>query len=163
MLLATLYFEYYALHIIQICIYVCVFIELSILGQLSPSIFLQSTEAFVGQRQDLICTISVSDMDLDAVNLGWFNEEGIITNDSRVNIVELPNDVVILPNFTRTVITTLIQFDPLIEFDEDTYSCYYSVANETEISTSFQLMPLSKFYMHYMCVALLWYVIIASI
>ena len=113
-------------------------IKLSVLGQPSSYIFLQPNQPIVGQRQDVICSISVS-VDLDIVELGWLNEEVIVTNDSRVTIVELPNNFTF--NSSITGITTIIRFDPLLEIDEGNYTCYYSVENETETTTSIQLVP----------------------
>ena len=97
---------------------------------LQPSGFDQNT---VGQRQDVICSISVPpDVDPDTIELGWLNEDDIITDDGRVTIVKSST------NFSTSVITTIIQFDPLFEDDEGTYSCYL-LTIESEISTSIQL------------------------
>ena len=74
------------------------------------------------------------DVDPDTVELGWLNEDDIITNDSRVTI-RSSNDS---SNSTTSVITTIILFDPLFEDDEGSYSCYSRV-NESEIITSIQL------------------------
>ena len=109
-----------------------------LLGQrfLSPNILLKPSgfdQNTVGQRQDVICSISVPpDVDPDTIELGWLNEDDIITNDSRVTIVRSST------NFNTSIITTVIQFDPLFEDDEGTYSCYL-LTNESEISTSIQL------------------------
>ena len=83
---------------------------------LQPSGFNQTT---VGQRQDIICSISVPpDMDPDTIELGWLNEEDIVTNDSRVSIYESSD------NFNDSTLFTVIQFDPLIQEDEGEYICY---------------------------------------
>ena len=74
-------------------------------------------------------------MDPDTVELGWLNEDDIITNDSRVTVIESSNDS---SNSTTSVITTVISFDPLFEDDVGTYSCYY-IVNGSEISISIQL------------------------
>ena len=118
---------------------------LSYLGQTdeSPYIFLQPSgigQNTVGQRQDLICSISVPpDVDADTIELGWLNEDDIITNDGRVNILESPDD----PsnnssNISTSVITTVLRFDPLYEDDEGTYSCF-AIINESETTTSILL------------------------
>ena len=103
---------------------------------MSPNILLQPSgfdQNTVGQRQDVICSISVSpDVDPDTIELGWLNEDDIITNDSRVTIVRSST------NFSTSAITTTVQFDPLFEDDEGTYSCYL-LTNEAETSTSIQL------------------------
>ena len=99
---------------------------------MQPSGFDQNT---VGQRQDVICSISVPP-GIDP-ELGWLNEGDIITDDSRVTIVESSNDSAGNSSYF-IIITSIIQFDPLIEDDEGAYSCY-SIVNETEISTSIQL------------------------
>ena len=102
----------------------------------SPNIIIQPSgpdQNTVGQRQDLICTISVPpDVDPNTVELGWLNEDDIITDDSRVTIIESMHDSV------NNVITTVIHFDPLYEDDEGTYSCY-STINEVQKFTSIQL------------------------
>ena len=102
-----------------------------------PSGFGRNT---VGQRQDVICSIFVPpDVDPDTVEFGWLNEDDIITNDSRVTIIESPNDSANnSSNVSISVITTVIRFDPLFEDDEGIYSCYL-IVNESEISTSIQL------------------------
>ena len=90
----------------------------------------------VGQRQDVICSISISpDVDPDTIELGWLNEDDIITDDSRVTIIESPDNS---SNINTSVITATIQFDPLFEDDESTYICY-AVINESETTTSIQL------------------------
>ena len=103
---------------------------------LSPEIFLQPSgpdQNTVGQRQDVICSISVPpDVDPDTIELGWLNEDDIITDDSRVTIIESMHDSV------NNIITTIIQFDPLYEEDEGIYTCY-SIVNESESFMSIQL------------------------
>lgn len=93
-----------------------------ILGQPSPSIFLSPSgfdQNTVGQRQDVICSISVPpDVDPDTIELGWLNEDDIITDDSRVTI-DTSSDY-----FNGTTLVTTIQFDPLTEEDENEYICY---------------------------------------
>ena len=111
------------------------------LGQLSPTITLQpSGLSFIGQRLDVICSISItSDVDSDSIDLVWFNEEDIVTVDGRVNIVESTDDSTnFTSNFNTSVITTVIQFNPLFEDDEGTYSCY-SMVNESVKFRSIQL------------------------
>jgi len=67
----------------------------------------------------VICSIAVStDVDPDNIELGWFNEEDIITNDSRVTIDTSSN------YFNGSTLFTSIQFDPLTEEDEGEYICY---------------------------------------
>ena len=54
-------------------------------GEFGPNI--------LGERQDVICSISVPpDVDPDTIELGWLNEDDIITDDSRVTIVRSSND-----------------------------------------------------------------------
>ena len=93
----------------------------------------------VGQRQDVICSIFVPpDVDPDTIELGWLNEDDIITNDSRVTVIESMHDSINnSTNFNTVVITTILRFNPLLEDDEGTYSCYSKV-NETEMFTSIQ-------------------------
>ena len=66
----------------------------------------------------MICSISVPpewDVDPGSIELGWLNEDDIITNDSRVTIDT--------SNINSTLITT-IQFNLLFEEDEGDYICY---------------------------------------
>ena len=81
-----------------------------------PSGFYQNT---VGYRQDVICSVSVPpDVDPDTIELGWLNEDDIITDDSRVTI-DTSSD-----HYNDSSLATIIQFDPLIEDDEGEYICY---------------------------------------
>ena len=99
-----------------------------------------SDQNTVGQRQDVICSISVPpDIDPDDIELGWLNEEDIITDDGRVTITESPDDLSNdSSNFSTSVVTTVLRFDPLYEDDEGTYTCI-AIINESEISASIQL------------------------
>ena len=105
--------------------YVFVFIGQAMTPQsisLQPS---DSDQNTVGQRQDVICSISVPpDVDPDTIELGWLNEDDIITDDGRVTIVRSSNGS---SNVSTSVITTIIQFNPLFEDDEDAYTCYSRV------------------------------------
>ena len=81
-----------------------------------PSGFYQNT---VGYRQDVICSISVPpNVDPSTTELGWLNEDDIITDDSRVTI-DTSSDY-----YNNSSIATVIQFDPLFEYDEGEYICY---------------------------------------
>ena len=83
---------------------------------LNPSGFDQN---IIGQRQDVICSVSVpDDVDPDTIELGWVNEDGIITDDNRVTI-DASSDY-----FNDSVLSTIIQFDPLFEEDMGEYICY---------------------------------------
>ena len=116
---------------------------------LRPSGFNRNT---VGQRQDVICSISIPpDVDPDTVELAWDNEEDIITDDSRVTIIESSNDSVNnSSNFSASAITTVIRFDPLFEDDEGIYSCY-SVVNESEVFTTILLENFRSMYIVISC------------
>ena len=57
-------------------------------------------------------------MDPDTIELGWLNDEDIITNDSRVTIYESRD------YFNSSTLFTVIQFDPLTQEDEGEYICY---------------------------------------
>ena len=90
---------------------------------LLPNISLQPSgfgQTIVGQQQDVICSLYVPPfMDPDTIELGWLNEEDIITDDSRVTI---ENDYL----YDSTLVT-IIHFDPLSEVDEGKYTCYASI------------------------------------
>ena len=97
---------------------------------LQPSGFGQN---IVGQRQYVICSISLPpDVNTDTVELGWLNEDDIITNDSRVTIDGSSG------YFNDSTLVTLIQFDPLFKEDEDEYTCY-AIINGSFIFESISL------------------------
>ena len=78
----------------------------------------------------MICSISVPpDVDPDTIELGWLNEDHIITDDSRVTI---DTSVTYLNGST---LVTAIQFDPLAEEGEDDYLCY-AIIKESFINES---------------------------
>ena len=92
-------------------------IESLISISLQPSGIVQS---IVGYRQDVICSIAVPPgVDPDTIDLGWLNEDDIITDDSRVTIDASNN------YYNDSSIVTIIQFNPLIEDDGgEEYICY---------------------------------------
>ena len=101
---------------------------------LQPSGIGQNT---VGQRQDVICSISVPhDVDPDTIELGWLNEDDIITNDSRVTI-DTSSDY-----YNNSSLVTIIQFDPLIEDDQGEYICF-AILNGSFIIESMILQKLT--------------------
>ena len=78
-----------------------------------------SDQSTVGQRQDVICSISVPpDVDPDTIELGWLNEEDIVTDDSRVTIYTSSDYSDYSP------LASTVQFGPLIEDDQGEYTCY---------------------------------------
>ena len=101
----------------------CVFIILYhiLISHLDPfmNIILQPGvvgKVIVGQRQDVVCSISVPpDVDSDTIELSWLNEDDIITNDSRITIYASKND---------TTLIKVIRFEFLVEEDEGKYTCY---------------------------------------
>ena len=119
-------------------------ILISFLGKQSPRISLRVDDGFepntIGQRQEVVCSISVPpDVDPDTIELGWLDEDDI-TNDTRKTIFKLTNDSFNnASNSSTIVITTVIRFDPLFEDDEGTYSCFYSKMNESALFTSIRL------------------------
>ena len=83
---------------------------------LQPSGYYQNT---VGYRQDVICSVNLPpDIDPDTIELGWLNEDDIITDDGRVTI-DTSSDY-----YNDSSLLTTIQFDPLFEEDEGEYICY---------------------------------------
>ena len=78
-----------------------------------------SNQNTVGQRQDVICSISVPpEVDPDTIELGWLNKEDIVTDVDRVTIYTSTNYSDYSP------LASTIQFDPLIEEDQGEYTCY---------------------------------------
>ena len=87
----------------------------------------------IGLMQDVNCSISVlSNVDPDTVELGWLNEDDIITNDSRVTIIKSLNGTT---NLSTSVITTAIRFNPLFEDDGRAYSCYSAVNDSIKLAS----------------------------
>ena len=83
----------------------------------------------VGQKQQMICSISIPpNLDPDTVEFGWLNI-GINANNSRVILYTTKDD---------STLVTIIQFDTLIEEDEDEYICY-AVMNGSLIYESIDL------------------------
>jgi len=76
-----------------------------------------------------------SDVNPDSIELNWRNEENIVTNDSRVTIIDTTNDLI---NFNTSFISAIIQFNPLFEDDVGNYSCY-SKMNDSVQFASIQL------------------------
>ena len=100
----------------------------------------------------MICSVFVpSDVDPDVVELVWFNEEGVITVDSRVTIVNSMNSS---SNYSINFITSIIQFNPLFDDDEGVYICSL-VMNGSVQNTSIQLQNFRSMCMIYV---LLYYV-----
>ena len=97
----------------------------------SENVYLQISNVSqntIGQMQDANCSISVpSNVDPDTIELGWLNENDIVTNDSRVTIIKYLNGTT---NLSSSVIITAIRFSPLFEDDKGAYSCY-SVVNKS--------------------------------
>ena len=86
------------------------------------SVVLQPSRIAVGQTQEVICSISVPpDVDPDTIELGWLNEEDIVTNDSRVTIYTSSNYL------NGTTLSTIIHFNLLTEEDANEFTCYASV------------------------------------
>ena len=80
------------------------------------------------------------------VELAWFNEEDIITADSRVTIVNSTDDLAdSSSNFSINVITTIIQFNPLYENDMGIYYCYSTINGSLQIA-SIQLQDFRSTY-----------------
>ena len=111
---------------------------------MQPSGFDQNT---VGQRQDVMCSISIpADVDLDTIELGWINEDDIITDDSRVIIVQSPDELTNnLSNINISVIAIVLRFDPLYEDDEGIYTCF-AIIDESEAFASIQLQNFGSMY-----------------
>ena len=101
---------------------------------LQPNGFSQNT---VGQRQEVICSIFVPPYaDPDDIELGWLNENEIITSDSRVTVSTSLN------YFMNNTKDTIIQFDPLIEDDDENEYYCYAIINGSFV---FELTKLQNF------------------
>ena len=87
-------------------------------------------QSIIGQKQDVICSIAIPQ---HTIELGWLNEDDIITNDSRVTINTSSSD--------RNLVTT-IQFDPLTIEDDGEYICY-AVINGLFLSNSICLQNIT--------------------
>ena len=102
---------------------------------LRPSGFLQNTK---GQRQDVICSITVPpEVDPDTVELEWLNADNITTDDGRITVISTDNST----SVNSSTLSTTLRFDPLFEDDQGNYTCY-SVVNDT---LKFQTVELTNF------------------
>ena len=101
---------------------------------LQPSGFDQNTVAL---RQNVVCSVSGPDVDPDITELGWLNEDDIITDDGRVTI-DTSTDY-----YNDSSLVTIIQFDPLFEDDEGEYICY-AIINGSFISESINLQDFTS-------------------
>ena len=96
-------------------------LESSLNVSLLPNDLSQNT---VGQRQNVICSISIPPyVNPETVELGWLYGEEIVTDDSRVNI-NLSND-----HFNDGTLVTIIEFNVLIQEDEDKQYICYAIIN----------------------------------
>ena len=78
----------------------------------------------VGQRQNVICSISIPPyVNPDTAELGWLYEGEIVTDDSRVTINSSNN------HFNDGTLITIIQFNVLIQEDEDEQYICYAIIN----------------------------------
>ena len=112
-----------------------------------PSGFYLNT---VGYRQDVICSvILLPDLDPDTIELGWLNEDDIITDDNRVTIIE-SSDVEPVNSSSNFSTTTIIRFDPLYEDDERNFTCYL-IANKSQTFTTIQLQNFRSKYIISVC------------
>ena len=84
----------------------------------------------IGQKQDVICSIPIP---TNTIELGWLNEDDIITDDSRVTINTSSSD---------SSLVTTIQFDPLSKEDDGEYICY-AVINGSFLSNSIHLQNIT--------------------
>ena len=136
----------------SICIiFIISFVYLAFLSiSLQPSYPDQNT---VGKRQDVTCLLSLSfNVDLDTIELAWYNEDDIVTDDDRVTI-NIANNY-----YNDSTLATVIQFDPLFEEDEGEYICY-AVIND---SFTIDLISLKNFTSKknmYLCMKLHIYII----
>ena len=90
---------------------------------LQPNDMSQNT---VGQRQNVICSISIPPyVNPDSAELGWLYEGEIVTDDSRVTINSSNNHF----NNDTMIQFTMIQFNVLIEEDEDEQYICYAIIN----------------------------------
>ena len=79
------------------------------------NITLQPSDFLLGQRNDMICAVSVPpDVDPNTIELGWF----INLDDSAATINASSNYL------NDSTLYTMIHFDPLTEEDEGKYTCY---------------------------------------
>ena len=84
----------------------------------------------------------------DTVELGWLNEDDIITDDGRVTI-DTSSDY-----YNNSSLLTIIQFDPLFEEDGGEYICY-AIINESFI---FELINLQNFTSKIKCATYICYI-----
>ena len=101
---------------------------------LEPSYLWQGT---IGEAHKLICLIALSSKgNSSLVNLTW----NFTSNDNRVAVIPT---TVITDDSIGIIYTTVIQFDYLLEEDEENYTCTLTIEGDSAKST-FNLEIISK-------------------
>ena len=94
----------------------------------SPRIIIQPIESVIGRMKFMICSVIISAVNPNSVELTWTNNDSIITADNRVTIT--PTNITENPSsFTYS---TTIQFAYLMEGDEGNYTCNVTVNDMME-------------------------------
>ena len=119
-----------------VCTYVCQCMYLINLCKFfiapNPRIFIKpnySRQPTIGEPHDLICLIALSSTaQSSSVNLAW----NFTSNDDRVTVIPT---TITTDDSIGIVYTTVIQFDYLIEGDEENYTCNLTIGGDSAEST----------------------------
>ena len=127
--------NYIFLAYIAITFCTCVHIAPTPRTFLRPNYFQQGV---VGEPHDLVCMIVLSSTaQSSSVNLTW----NFTSNDDRVTVIP----TTITNNDSIGIIyTTVIQFDYLMETDEENYTCTLAIDGDS-VESTFNLETTSKF------------------
>ena len=106
----------------------------------TPRIFLRPNylqQGAIGEPHDLVCTIALSSTAQSvSVNLTW----NFTSNDDRVTVIPT---TITTDDSIGIIYTTVIQFDYLMEGDEENYTCTLTIDGDSAEST-FNLETISK-------------------
>ena len=107
----------------------------------TPRIFLKPSylpQGAFGEPYDLVCLIALSSLSqVNSVNLTW----NFTSNDDRVTVIPT---TITTDDSIGIIYTTVIQFDYLMEGDEENYTCNSTVEGDSAAST-FNLKVIGKF------------------
>ena len=94
-------------------------------------------QGVVGEPHDLVCMIALSSIaQSSSVNLTW----NFTSNDDRVTVIPT---TITTDDSIGIIYTTVIQFDYLMEADEENYTCTLAINGDSAEST-FNLEIISK-------------------
>ena len=116
------------------CFFTCVHIAPTPRTFLRPN-YLQ--QGVVGEPHDLVCMIVLSSIaQSSSVNLTW----NFTSNDDRVTVIPT---TITTDDSIGIIYTTVIQFDYLMETNEENYTCTLTIDGDS-VESTFNLETISK-------------------